>query len=237
MKYSRTIVLFLMTILSNPAYSQSDTLNRPYLNGHRFIVNEFVNDPFLYTSFNLNMGYGSSSGYDFPVVTIGDYELNISSGELFFGTLHAGYSQQINDWSMAFVNIGVTGRFGAEPTSLLTQGLNSLTGISYGMRFNVFRSKKSMITSEFRVKNYGISFINVFKYLKDLIEQNPGADLTENAHLLSGHIGLNYAYAHNDLWGFYSTVKYFFGDSIIPGNSVSELNLEFAFDLNLADRT
>ncbi len=237
MRFSKVIVLMVVLLFCKQSFAQKDTLHAPYLNGHRYVLNEFIRDPFLYTSFNLMMGYGSSSGYSFPTLTIGDVELNINSGELFFGSLHTGYTQKINDWAMGFVSFGVTGRFGSEPASMLTQGLNSITGFSYGMKFKVLRTQKSMLSTEFRMKNYGISFINVFRYLKDLIEQNPAADLTQNAHILAGHIGASYAYAHNSLWGFYGSAKYFFGDSIIPGESISELNLALAFDLNLYART
>ena len=238
MRVLRSLLLISFSLnICIATFGQSDSLSRPYLNGHRFVVNTFVDDPFMYTSFNLMMGYGSSSGYEFPPIQIGDYELNISSGELFFGSLLAGYSQQINDWATAYVSFGFSGRFGAEPTSILTQGFNSITGVNYGMKFNVLRTRKSMLTTEFRVKNYGISYINVFKYLKDLIEENPNADITQTANILAGHLGGSYAYAHNELWGFYTSAKYFFGDSMIPGETINELNLAFAFDLNLYSRT
>lgn len=237
MRFSKIIMAISLILLTKQSFAQSDTLGSASLNGHQFVINEFVRDPFIYTSFNLLMGYGSSDGYNFPTLNIGDYELNIRSGELFFGSLHTSYSHKINDWSMAYINFGVTGRFGSEPASMLTQGLNSITGFSYGMKFKILHTKKSMLSTEFRMKNYSISFINVFRYLKDLIEQNTTADLTQNAHILAGQIGASYAYAHNSLWGVYGSAKYFFGDSIIQGESVNQLNLGLSFDLNLYART
>lgn len=237
MRYFRTLAIIAFLFNALFSYSQTDSLVTPHLNGHRFVLNDFVKNPFMFTSFNLLMGSGVSSTYDFPTIPIGDKEIDIKNGDLLFGSLHAGYSQQINDWSMAFFNVGVTGRFGAEPASMLTQGLNSITGISYGMKFNLIRRQKSMLSADFQIKNYQVSFVNVLKYIKDVIEENPAADITQNSNILAGNIGLSYAYAHNDLWGVYATGRYFLGDGVVPGESINELNLAFAVDFDLSART
>lgn len=79
--------------------------------------------------------------------------------------------------------------------------------------------------------------MNVLKYIKDVIEENPAADITQNSNILAGNIGLSYAYAHNDLWGIYATGRYFLGDGVVPGESINELNLAFAVDFDLSART
>jgi len=236
-RYFNTLAIIVFLFNAHFSYGQTDTLSTPYLNGHRFVLNEFVNDPFMYTSFNLMMGSGISSTYNFPTIPIGDKEINIKNGDLLFGSLHAGFSQKINDWAMAYLNVGFTGRFGAEPASMLTQGLNSITGISYGMKFNLLRTQKSTLSAGFRVKNYQVSVVNVLKYIKDVIEENPTASINQNSNILAGNLGLSYAYAHNDLWGIYATGRYFFGDGVQPGDSVDEFNVALALDFDLSART
>lgn len=70
------------------------------------------------------MGYGESESYDYPTFSIGDREVTIKAGGLLFANLNAEYAEQINDWSIAFVNFGFIGRLGTDPTSILSQGLN-----------------------------------------------------------------------------------------------------------------
>ena len=137
MRKLKIIYIIFLALFSSMAYAQEDTLSRPYLNGHRFALNELITNPFIFSGFSLNMGYGQSASYDFPTFSIGNREINIKAGGLLFANLNAGYDQKINDWSIAFFNFGFVGRLGTAPASILSQGLNSLSGVSYGMRFKL----------------------------------------------------------------------------------------------------
>ena len=94
-----------------------------------------------------------------------------------------------------------------------------------------------MLSTEIEMRNQSVSRVNVYKFVKDLIENNPTADLTENVNLLAGVIGLQYAYAHNDLIGLQANNRYIVGDHVIENDQVNTLNFSFAIDLNLDART
>lgn len=232
---SLLFIFFLSTMcLAQEKEAKSTT---PTLNGHRFILNGYVHDPFIYTGFKMELGVGLSEDYELINLPVLGYELKLRGGNNIYTTLNAGYHQKINDWAMIYGTFGVLGRLGTETGSLVANGLNSITGSTYGMKFKLFETEKSILSTEFEVKNYNSSYVNVLQYLIDIIEDNPRAALTQNINSLYGNIGAQYAYAFNDLMGLYGTLRYSFGDSVLPGEKVNHFNYGLAFDVNLSART
>jgi hypothetical protein len=229
------IVCLLVTFSSLKA--QSDSIPIPQLNGHQFVINGLISDPFIYTNLNFQMGVGVSAKFDAPPLPIGGFEFNVIGGSNVYANLNVGYTQRINNWASLNFGVNMSGRIGTAPSSILTQGLNSIVGSSFGMKFKLYEGKKSIISSEFQVKNYKVSAIDVLKYIQDIIANDSTADLTQNTNSLFGAIGIQYAYAHNDLLGFYGTAHYTFGDAVTTGESISQFNLGLAVDINLKART
>lgn len=94
-----------------------------------------------------------------------------------------------------------------------------------------------MLIGELRMRTQSVSRVNVYKYIKELIEDNPAADLTEMVSILVGSIGLHYAYAYNELIGLQANIRYMIGDHVIENSEVNILNFSFAIDLNLSAKT
>lgn len=233
----RALLFSIIFCLSLPVLAQQRESTSPKIGGHRFILNGYVNDPFIYSGFKMHLGAGLSEEYDLLEIPIGDTTINLRGGFNLYTSLNAGYRQKINDWAMIYFSFGVLGRLGTQTTSLLANGVNSITGSTYGMKFKIFENEKSVLSADFDVKNYNISVINVLQYIADIIDNNPRASLTQNSNSLFGTIGASYAYAINDLLGVYGTARYSFGDSVLPGKKVSDINFGLAIDIDLMART
>jgi len=233
----KTYYCIIISLLTIPVLAQENENKNPSLNGHDFIMNGFVQNPFIYSGFRMNFGVSMSEEYDLFDIPIGDTLVSVTGGNNLYAGLNAGYQQKINDWAMLYVDFGLLGRVGTQPTSLISNGLSTISGATYGMKFKLLETQKSMLSTGFQVKNYGLSVVNILQYIVDLVDNNPNASLNQNSNALFGNIGVQYAYAFNDLIGTYANLHYTFGDSVIPGQSVQELDFALAIDINLKSRT
>jgi hypothetical protein len=239
----KTYYIFIISCLALPVLAQSqgkrDSANndRPKLNGHEFIMNRYVQDPFIYSGFRMVFGVSISEEYDLFDIPLGDTVLTVRGGNNLYAGLNAGYQQKINDWAMLYVDFGLLGRIGTEATSLISNGLSTISGSTYGMKFKLLENEKSMLSTGFEVKNYGVSSVNILQYVVDLLDNNPDASLNQNSSALFGNVSVQYAYAFSDLIGAYGTIRYTFGDSVIPGQSVQDFGYALALDINLKSRT
>ncbi len=238
---ARLSILFsLFTLFCIPGRAQDSIRfesNVPHLNGHYFVSNALTLGAFTNTAFSQSLGVGISTPIAVPTLTLGDLEVELPSGQLLYAQLTFDYSQRIQDWVSFYINIGGAGRFGTNPSSLLTQGLNTAIGTRMGWKIRIIEKQKHFLSGSIGISNVDAGFVNVLGFVQDVLDSADSPALVQDVSVLQGNLGLQYAYAISPVFGIQSSGKLSYGDSFEEGKSAFEYGIALALDANLYPRT
>lgn len=235
--YIFCIVSLTICVFSSFESWSQDKMYIPTLNGHRFISNRIVTDPFIKSSFRVNMGLGESMKVNLPSISIGDTTITPSAGTLIFANLNGRLDIKLNENVAYHLRVSLSARLGAEPSSLYTNGLNTIVGIHNAWKIRLFRNKKHYLSTMVGISTYDASVINISKFISDIINDRPGADISQDINVLQGFIDLNYAYAFGSLVGMNLMGHFSYGDLFESGKSGEQGTASIALDLNLYPKT
>lgn len=236
--YSAIVFIFILDMgLVGKLMAQSEENNIPHLNGHYFLSNMNMPSAFINSHFGMNLGLASSEGFETLKIEIGDEEIIGLKGSLVFADLNFNYRQKIKDWIAFNARIGVTARIGTEVVSLLTQGVNTVSSFRLGWSVRILEREKYMLSGRFTVSNYGVSYINIREFVEDIVQDSTVTSISKSVPILNGGIGLQFAYAFNELFGFQAHVNALYGDSFERGATDFIYHIGGMFDINLATKT
>jgi hypothetical protein len=208
----------------------------PFLKEHRFVNSRLVIDPFIKTSFRMNVGIGNSNEIDIPLFNIGDTTLSIS-GSLLYANLIFTYNQRIKAWVSFYITTGLSLRVGADAGSLLLDGLNTLSETDIGWKLRLYHSKHHYLALRVGISNFVASYTNIYTLIQSITTSSSGLSLTENIPALQGDFGLHYALGMGSLLGLQLEVNYNYGDSFKKDRIINQFSFGGAFDLNLYPAT
>ena len=176
----------------------SDPGPRPMLGGHRFIPNTLSKDPFPRTYVRNALGIGTAA--DLPIVprfeiSPGD-TISGLTGSLRFALLDFEYQQRVKDWMGFWVEARVRARLGNNVGSLLAAGVTLSTGFEVGWMFQLFKTDRIALAATAQVWNGNFTTINIFEYLKGVIDST-GAPLVNDVPVLRGGGGLRFSWGIN----------------------------------------
>jgi hypothetical protein len=235
-KFFYSIVLFVQICTATEVWGQ-DKMFIPMLNNHRFIDNRIVLDPFIKSSFQLNMGLGESSKLNLPVIEIGDTSFVPTAGTLVFANLNAELNVTLNEAVAYYLSISFSARLGAEPSSLYSNGINTISGIHNAWKIRLFQDKKNYLSTIVGISTYDASLLNISKFVHDIINGKPNAAITDDINVLRGFMGLQYAHAFGSLVGMNLMGQFTYGDLFETGKSGGQVTASAALDLNLYPKT
>lgn len=209
----------------------------PMLNKHRFINNRIVTPPFIKSSFQINMGLGESQQVNLPGIEIADTVLSLEGGNLIYANLNTELNVTLNNSVAYYFNIGFSARIGSEPISLYTNGLNTITGIKNAWKIRLFSNDKHYLSTMIGISVYDANVVNISSFIRDLINNEPVRNISEDINVLRGFAGVYYATAFGSLLGLNAMAQYVYGDSFEAGKSTSQAMASLALDLNLYPKT
>jgi hypothetical protein len=209
----------------------------PVLNEHRFVFNRISRDPFVKSSFRINTGIGESQKVNLPTIEIGDTVIVPTAGKLTYANINAELNVQLNKSVAYFFGFGASAKVGTEPSSLYTNGLNSITGIHNAWKIRLFSNDKHYLSTQLGISTYNASIINVAQFIRDVINSNPDADISQNINVLQGFGSIHYATAFGSMLGMNVVGRYIYGDSFQSSKLVSEFFTSFGLDFNLYPKT
>lgn len=215
----QVIALAVLLILSASLKSQAqtDTSAAPVsLDGHRFIVNSNVGSPFTNTTFKNILGAGQTMNLEMPNVVIRGVTLNQIQGEVAYTTLGIGYQQEIRDWMAFYGEIALVGRLGTETGTLVSQGVNLITGYQMGWKFKVLQTKNFRLSTNLNIQKSSFTTIDLPAFIQGIIDSGKvtrGNKLVNYTPLLRGGIGVHGAYAFNKTFGAIAKFYVDYGES------------------------
>jgi hypothetical protein len=234
------IFILLISILApcSLVFAQSEQENNvPRLNNHYFIPSSIIPSPFIKSHFGMNLGIAASEDFENIILEIDDEKIVGLKGSLIFGDLNFDYQQKIKDWIAFYLNVGITARIGTELQSMLATGVNTVTLFRLGWLVHIAEGERDKLSASLHINNYNANFINIGDFLRDVIDGVANPSISKKAPILNGALGVRYAHAFNEMFGFQGFGDLGYGESYERGNSSFVYNIGGLFDMNLATKT
>lgn len=230
------VMMFFSTASSSIA--QTDTTSHPVsLNGHKFVINSTLGSPFTNTTFKNILGAGQTINLQIPAIVINDRTLVQLQGEIVYTNLAFEYQQEIRDWLAFYGELRVVGRLGTETGTLISQGVNLVTGYNLGWKFKVLETKKLRLSTNLNIAKSSYTTFDLPAFIKGIIDSGkvtPGNKLVGYTPLLRGGVGVHAAYAFDETFGAIAKLFVDYGESVKRGeNDLFNYNYGLAFDADL----
>ena len=211
--------------------------NVPKLDNHYFIPVSYIPSPFIQSRFGMSLGIAASEDFENIIFEIDDEKIIGLRGTLIFADLNFEYQQKIKDWIAFYLSIGVTARIGTELQSMLATGVNTVSAFRMGWLVHVAEGKRDKLTANIQINNYSANVINIGDFISDIIDNAANPSIAKQIPILNGSLGLRYAHAFDEMFGFQGFGDIGYGESYERGNSGFVYNFGGLFDMNLATKT
>lgn len=234
------IFIFLISILSpfTIVIAQVEQENNlPQLNNHYFIPNSYTPSPFIKSYFKLQLGLAASDDFENVILEIDGKNILGLKGSLVYADLDFEYQQKIKDWIAFYLSVGITARIGTEVQSLLATGVNTVSAFKMGWLVHVAEGERDKLSASVQINNYSTNVINIGDFIKDVIDSASNPSIAKKVPILNVNLGLRYAHAFNEMFGFQGFGIIGYGESFERGNSTFVYSLGGLFDMNLATKT
>ena len=195
------LIIILIGSFTVYGYAQESGNKIPELNDHVFTYFSSLKSPFTNTSFTTNLGFGSASNLSYEITDINGQPIAGINGSLIFTTLSFDYQQRVRDWIAMYLHGGLTARLGSDVFSLLSQGVNTVTTFKIGWIIKLIEGEKYALSGNIGINNYSGTFINIQRFLEDVINNVPNPSISASAPVLLGEAGLQFAYGFNEVIG------------------------------------
>jgi hypothetical protein len=231
-KSRKWMMIFLLILTAGLVYSQEEINKIPEINDHVFTYLSNIKYPFTNTTFTTNLGIGSADNLSYKIGNINGQPIFGVNGNLTFAHLSFDYQQRIRDWIALYMIGGLTTRLGTDVFSLLSQGVNSVSTFRIGWLIRIADGEKYALSGTIGLNNSSGTFINIRKFVEDIVNQVPGPSITTEVPILLGDFGLQFAYGFNQVIGMNLDGNLSFGESFDRADSDLRYALKAAFDFN-----
>ena len=231
------LLMFALLLLSMGLKAQESSQNIPFLNGHSFVPLTTIGTPFTNSFFHSGIGVATSSTVDYPLFELDGETIYGEIGGLALIQLEFSYQQQIKDWLAFNINPNFSSRIGTDVTTLLAQGVSSVSGLDMQWVIKLMRDKKRMLSGTVTVSNYNGTFINIAGFVDDIINNRPNPSISESIPVVNSGIGLRYAYGINDLFGFHLSGDISYGEGFSRSDPGFSYKVGGSFEMNIAERS
>ncbi len=190
---------------------------KPHLNGHKFITNQMVKDPFVRTYIRNTIGVGQTLEFQTPLFVINGNNLISLKGNLLYTSLDVEYQQAIRDWLAFSARFQITGRLGSEIQALFTSGVNVASGMELGWLVKVMENKNMALSGNVKVTNNSATYINLYDFIQEIIDSGKitrDNKLVKTTPLTWVIGGARYAYAFNKVFGATALFEIGYGSAI-----------------------
>jgi len=190
---------------------------KPHLNGHKFITNPVVKDPFIITYVRSGLGIGQTLEFESPILIFDGKSLIALKGNLLFTTIDFEYQQTIRDWLAFSGRFQVAGRMGTEMQALLSNGVNFASGLELGWLVKLMETRKMALSGNIKVTSQAATMINLYDFVKGVIDS--GKITTDNKIIQTTPLtrvfgGVRCAYAFNKVFGANAIFEIGYGSSV-----------------------
>jgi hypothetical protein len=226
--------LLVLAAGGKPLLAQESPGPFPERDGHRFSPTRIVPVPSV-SSYVVST-LGGAQAFDIttpPFVVDGDTIPGLQ-GDLLFATLDLEYQQKIVDWFAFRIGYRVDARLGTELETLISRGVNTITGFEIGWLARLLESDRDLLMLDARVSNKNFTTVDIGGFVQDVIDGIDARIVRKtNAVRVAG--GLRYAHAFSELFGIVANGELGVGESVVR-NEDDEVfyrlggQLDFDFD-------
>ncbi len=231
------VALCLLGITKPLTAQEKSNQTLPNLNGHTFVPVSFISTPFTNSYFKSSLGVAQSFSTQFPLFELDGETVYGETGNILFANLGFQYQHQVKDWIAFSASLAINTRIGTDIQSIISQGINSVTGYQLQWVLRIIEKEKYMLSGSFNVSNVSGSFISISGYIKDIINDVPNPSISKSITAINTGTGLRFAYGFNDLIGLTLMGDIRYGEALSRGNAGVTYKLGGTFDINLADKT
>ncbi len=229
-------ICFILFFICSVSYAQEEKNKIPELNGHVFIPNTYIEDPFMNSTFDLGVGFGSTGEYKYPIFDVDENNIYGVSGQLIFVTVSLKYQQKIQDWVALFIKYSLAARIGTNVGSILAEGFSSINSFNIGWKIRLLESEKVKLSTAVGISNYNGTFLSVSKFIEDIINNQPYPSLVTNTPALNGNLGFQFAYGMSELLGLKIHYLNSIGESLERSKAAYYFSFGAGIDLNLYNK-
>lgn len=201
--------LFMFLISGSPVFAQEGPF--PELDGHRFSPAS-IDLPWTNSFIVSNLGVGSATSYDAPPFVIDGDTIPGLQGDLLYATLELEYQQKIVDWFAFRIGYRVDARLGTQLESLLSKGVNTVSGFEIGWLARLLESERDMLSLDFRVSNKDFTVVDIAGFVEDVVDGIDASIVSKN-NAVRAATGLKYAHAFSHLFGIAAIGEFGLGES------------------------
>ena len=204
----------------------------PQLNKHKFVPNPLVIGPWTNSQYRMRIGVEGTVDLTVPLPDFLPDSISGPQGNLVFVNIGMRYNQRIKDWISFYISPFIAVRSGTELGTILFEGVNTLVGGETGVIFKLMERPKHKLSGAFMISNYDATIINVGQFVKDVIDRDPNASITQDAPALAIGLGASYAVGFTPVTGLTATGELQYGESISRGDESFRFRLGAAVDFN-----
>jgi len=243
-----TALLFIfITALSTFAQVEADHARRsqqkiPWLGPHVFVPNNLIRDPFIAGYIRNSTGAGVSVKTRVPAIILSD--------SLIIGNLDASiaavvvqfeYQHAVKDWLAVWGRLDIAGRLGTNEQSLISQGVNFISGFELGWMFRLVEAHRDALSLTVAMESNNGSFINLLEWVDRILVEGeiaPDNQLIRKKESLRGKVGLRYAHVFSPLFGLSANGELGYGEKLDqPGENKTTYLIGAGLSCNLHGKT
>ena len=209
MKKILTTLCFVLILagLAGQTENNNTIVKREVLNDHTFQQLSYFRTSFTSTHLAANIGFGSTPALKIGTLNIDTLKIFEFEGQVVFVDVTVRYQQRFTPWLAMYLQGNMAGRLGTDLSTILADGVNTLTAFEIGWLIRFYQSKKLNLSANVHVVNASASFMNISKYFEDLIDGAPNPSVTQTVPAMAVDVGITGGWAINPTWGMQ-----FFGD-------------------------
>jgi hypothetical protein len=229
--------LVALMVATAPAFGQDGehgALKRPAIGGHTFLSSDVVPDPFVRTYVKQSLGMAQAVDLAFPLGVIDGDTLVLLTGDLTFAVLDFEYQHAVKDWLAVRGRFNLRSRLGTSGVSLLAEGLQVTTGFELGWVVRLLESSRVALSATADVSRRSFTVLDIPQFIDDVINDVPGATLSDNIPNVRAGGGLRFAWGVSRLIGLSANLEGGYGDAVRRGDEgdfaySSGANIDFDF--------
>lgn len=184
----------------------------PELDGHRFSPTRIVPVPSVNSYLVSTLGVAQAYDITTPPFVIDGDTIPGLQGDLLFATLDLEYQQKIVDWFAFRVGYRIDARLGTELGTLLSKGVNTITGFEIGWLARLLEADRDILLLDARVSNRNFTTVDIGGFVEDVIDGIDASIVRKNTALrVAG--GLRWAHTFSNLFGIVANGEVGLGES------------------------
>jgi len=214
------LIIFVIFSLTGNAFSQSGSSNDKYypsLDKHKFILNNFLPNPFLTTNITSNIGFANSIETEIPLLKLDSVVNNVKvKADITYANGRFGFQYAVKDWAAIYLMFSGVARLGTNTASIFASGVTANTSFNTGMLFKIKEFKKSLITTGFTISNASSTTLNIYPFIKTLLDSTYPIrtdNIVNTLSPLSGSVDFRFAYSPSKPWSLLSYVETGYGEN------------------------